>query len=318
MDLSVAKKPLCHICHETAYRDHLNYGAISCYSCRAFFRRIHKITLDKPKFICKFGGTCEINLKTRRKCKKCRYDFCVRAGMQAKSVLKEGERKSRFRNSFYKDRKAPTEDQEDDDEDEEKDPESSSNSSDFPIKPPRSSPQDFFHMVGPPDYLPSHGAPMRRELPPPPPGVAPAPPDPMPALYPLGPSPVLPFITGAEVIQNHLLLLNSQSGIFTHCPCLTQCEMAESPMNRVQLYQVKQLDDLRRSWQLAYKDFRRDPEFIRNLIATMEGKEELSKSLFRQHLSKLVGLFHKFAKGLGCFQVSAKTLLSLYLWKLKV
>ena len=104
-DRSGAKKLMCPICGEAAFRDHLNYGAISCYSCRAFFRRIHKDKADPPKLICKGVlnlGQCDITLETRRKCKKCRYDRCIKAGMQPKAVLKEGQRQTRFKNSFYK------------------------------------------------------------------------------------------------------------------------------------------------------------------------------------------------------------------------
>ena len=103
MDLSTeCKKLRCPICDEVAFRDHLNYGAISCYSCRAFFRRIHKVSADDPLLSCIHGGKCQINLKTRRRCKKCRYDLCIRAGMQPKAVLNESERKTRFKNSFYR------------------------------------------------------------------------------------------------------------------------------------------------------------------------------------------------------------------------
>ena len=254
MDLSVARKPLCHICYETAYRDHLNYGAISCYSCRAFFRRIHKLTVDKPKFVCKFGGDCEITLKTRRKCKRCRYDLCVRAGMRPKSVLKEGERKSRFKNSFYK---QPPEGEEEEEEQEEPVEE-------IIVEPPINSFEPMVTMSTP------------------------------------------PLFTTSDVIKNHILLLNSQPGIFQHCPCLTQFEMTESPLNRVQLYQVKRLTNVKTSWENAYRDFRRDPEFISNLVRTQEGKEELSNTLFRQHLTRLSELFSMFAKGLTCFQVRDK------------
>ena len=37
--LSFERAKLCSICGAICDRNHLNYGAVSCYSCRAFFRR---------------------------------------------------------------------------------------------------------------------------------------------------------------------------------------------------------------------------------------------------------------------------------------
>jgi hypothetical protein len=73
---------VCPICGEVSEQPHqIHYGGVACFSCRAFFRRAHQKTRD-PKFVCKKGGNCEVTVKNRRKCQKCRYDLCVNAGMR--------------------------------------------------------------------------------------------------------------------------------------------------------------------------------------------------------------------------------------------
>lgn len=96
----------CPICREKAFKNHLNYGAISCYSCRAFFRRTHNDSEAPPKFKCKSGkNSCDIVGKVQRRCcKACRYRACLQAGMSPKAVLKEGQRKKRFAKSFFKEK----------------------------------------------------------------------------------------------------------------------------------------------------------------------------------------------------------------------
>ena len=92
----------CHVCGVTLDRKHLNYGAVACYSCRAFFRRVHQASMDLPDFQCKQGGGCIVNEKSRRKCKRCRYDACVSSGMKSEAVLKEDQRMVIFKKGSYK------------------------------------------------------------------------------------------------------------------------------------------------------------------------------------------------------------------------
>ena len=67
----------CDVCGEEADRPHLNYGANACFSCRAFFRRAHNDgSMERPQFVCKSGGGCDITPKNRRRCQKCRYVGC--------------------------------------------------------------------------------------------------------------------------------------------------------------------------------------------------------------------------------------------------
>ena len=64
----------CAVCGDKAskYR-YSHYGATSCFSCRAFFRR----TVKKSKheiFYCS-SGNCQIDAVTRKKCPYCRYEI---------------------------------------------------------------------------------------------------------------------------------------------------------------------------------------------------------------------------------------------------
>ena len=116
-DLDNPKNPyylkVCFICKETTTKEHCtHYGALACISCRAFFRRAHQSMQNKeltedgkrrlPEFICKKSGRCEVTPKTRRRCQMCRYNLCLKAGMQPDAVMTEGQVKVRFRKMFQK------------------------------------------------------------------------------------------------------------------------------------------------------------------------------------------------------------------------
>ena len=55
-----------------------------------------------PEFMCKKSGKCNVTPKTRRRCQKCRYDLCIKAGMQPEAVMTEDQVKVRFRKMFTK------------------------------------------------------------------------------------------------------------------------------------------------------------------------------------------------------------------------
>ncbi|XP_023344499.1 uncharacterized protein LOC111713793 [Eurytemora carolleeae] len=70
---------------------HTHYGAVCCYSCRAFFRR--GITRT---YACVRGDYgCQVNSITRTNCKRCRYERCLAVGMKPSlvdaSVKKKGD-----------------------------------------------------------------------------------------------------------------------------------------------------------------------------------------------------------------------------------
>ncbi len=93
---------ICPICSETSEQPHqVHYGGLACFSCKAFWRRAHQKTRN-PTFKCKKGGACVINLKTRRKCQKCRYNQCLANGMRPEAVLSDDQKKARFKNAIKK------------------------------------------------------------------------------------------------------------------------------------------------------------------------------------------------------------------------
>eukprot|EP00095_Tigriopus_kingsejongensis_P000665 maker-scaffold1109_size62184-snap-gene-0.11 protein:Tk00665 transcript:maker-scaffold1109_size62184-snap-gene-0.11-mRNA-1 annotation:"hormone receptor-like in 96" len=89
---------VCPVCgQETKYNQLKNYGAYSCFSCRAFFRRSHE-NCKTPDFVCRKSGNCDIHLSKRKKCRKCRYDRCVELGMRQDRILDESAKQKRFKN----------------------------------------------------------------------------------------------------------------------------------------------------------------------------------------------------------------------------
>jgi len=71
----------CLICNGPAAA-HQHYGAVCCYSCRAFFRR--GITRS---YVCVRGDDlCQVNSITRTNCKRCRYARCLEVGMKPELV----------------------------------------------------------------------------------------------------------------------------------------------------------------------------------------------------------------------------------------
>ena len=85
----------CKVCGSDA-NDHLHYGSIVCYSCRAFFRRI--VVNAKEPSTCQFnygGQKCEVTPKTRSTCPYCRFHKCLEMGMQREWVMTEVDKEER-------------------------------------------------------------------------------------------------------------------------------------------------------------------------------------------------------------------------------
>ena len=60
---------VCTICSGPS-SSHLHYGAVACYSCRAFFRR----GIGKSYCCVEGTGDCNIDWTCRRSCQWCRFD----------------------------------------------------------------------------------------------------------------------------------------------------------------------------------------------------------------------------------------------------
>ena len=84
----------CQVCHKETPKTRIHYGGVSCYSCRAFFRRNTQRN-DLP--VCKSSGNCNIVFKERKQCASCRFNKCLRIGMRKELVLTEEDKKIRFK-----------------------------------------------------------------------------------------------------------------------------------------------------------------------------------------------------------------------------
>jgi len=91
-DKSIIKRPKptlkCVVCGDNAFG--YNFDAISCESCKAFFRRTALRPPEKLK--CRGNGHCEVTVEKRKRCKKCRLDKCFRMGMRKEWILSDEEK----------------------------------------------------------------------------------------------------------------------------------------------------------------------------------------------------------------------------------
>ncbi len=87
---SVMKKQDCKLCYRKA-RGFRYYGVIVCNSCRAFFARSIKNDIYQ-RFVCQNktigGGKCTADLRNNN-CQKCRFEHCLKAGMEIPKKHKE-------------------------------------------------------------------------------------------------------------------------------------------------------------------------------------------------------------------------------------
>ncbi|CAF1080423.1 unnamed protein product [Adineta ricciae] len=76
---------ICQVCGDNA--SIVNYGVLTCPSCRTFFRRNGFNT--KEISVCRFDGRCEIVKSTRKHCTACRLAKCLNVGMNPDLIRKE-------------------------------------------------------------------------------------------------------------------------------------------------------------------------------------------------------------------------------------
>ena len=89
-------KVITYSSHSSAISQH--YGAVCCYSCRAFFRRgiTRSYVCVRGDDLCQVGvlvcyqgdsiGLMQVNSITRTNCKRCRYARCLAVGMKPELV----------------------------------------------------------------------------------------------------------------------------------------------------------------------------------------------------------------------------------------
>ena len=85
----------CQICQSNAapkIKFYQHYGAICCYSCKAFFRRYVRGENNIHLHRCKENNACPLT-EGRKTCKNCRYNKCLQVGMTPEKVLNEEDRK---------------------------------------------------------------------------------------------------------------------------------------------------------------------------------------------------------------------------------
>ncbi|KAL8598363.1 hypothetical protein ACOMHN_047684 [Nucella lapillus] len=84
---------VCGVCGDLALCH--NFGAVTCETCKAFFRRNANKQKELPT--CSQGGCCIITMVTRRKCFSCRLKKCYAIGMDPGLILNDDELKKRRR-----------------------------------------------------------------------------------------------------------------------------------------------------------------------------------------------------------------------------
>lgn len=74
-----------------------NFGAITCESCKAFFRRNAQKNKDMK---CNFENACKIDHFTRKFCTACRLNKCFSVDMKKEWILGNGAKYVLRSNSF--------------------------------------------------------------------------------------------------------------------------------------------------------------------------------------------------------------------------
>lgn len=84
---SSSASKVCVVCGDKSYG--LNFNAITCESCKAFFRRN---ALSTKELFCPFSNVCTITVVTRRFCQKCRLVKCFAEGMKKEHIMSEEDK----------------------------------------------------------------------------------------------------------------------------------------------------------------------------------------------------------------------------------
>ncbi|KAH9489934.1 hypothetical protein Btru_038295 [Bulinus truncatus] len=89
--MKMKDEKLCGVCGDKALG--YNFNAITCESCKAFFRRN---ALKDKSMVCLFENKCVVDIRTRRFCPACRIKKCFSIGMNREMILDDSEKKKRM------------------------------------------------------------------------------------------------------------------------------------------------------------------------------------------------------------------------------
>lgn len=88
---------LCRVCGDLA--NGLHFGVFTCEGCKKFFRRALK---EHESYMCRIGGHCQMNPRTRNHCRLCRYKRCIATGMSREAIKMGRPRKILNQNTSRK------------------------------------------------------------------------------------------------------------------------------------------------------------------------------------------------------------------------
>ncbi|CAF3353092.1 unnamed protein product [Rotaria socialis] len=83
----------CVVCGSSALG--YNFDAITCESCKAFFRR--NALKDPASLHCRRNSDCEVTSETRRRCSACRLKKCLNGGMKRERLQRTEEKAAKRR-----------------------------------------------------------------------------------------------------------------------------------------------------------------------------------------------------------------------------
>ena len=74
----------CLVCLQATPKTRVHYGGVSCYSCRAFFRRNTRSGKTKK---CKIDQDYTVSYMEHKHCTTCRYQRCLRSELNSKVCI---------------------------------------------------------------------------------------------------------------------------------------------------------------------------------------------------------------------------------------
>jgi hypothetical protein len=97
--LPTTNVPRCSICSQDSTGIH--FGAEACSACAAYFRRT---VVLKRVYVCSRNGNCDVQVfsKNRKKCKSCRYQRCLKMGMDINAVQGRRDAIGKYSTAFTK------------------------------------------------------------------------------------------------------------------------------------------------------------------------------------------------------------------------